>query len=214
MLRRLLIAARLCHLRERRRAADPDPDLQAVQAVCGRCHTTAVFLNKPRSWDRWNDVFADMTKRGANGTDEQLERVTTYFLENLTLVNVNTSPADELAGVLGVSDDVAAGHHRAPAAAAVRQHRRTARGARRGSRQVGATEEPHSFLTGVGAEDHYAIALLGWAATAILTHYGRVGVLQSGTRWRMTHRKTKGLAACAASGRIRAINGDPMLILE
>ncbi|MDQ2899023.1 MAG: helix-hairpin-helix domain-containing protein [Acidobacteriota bacterium] len=48
-----------------------------------------------------------MTKRGANGTDEQLARVTTYFLENLTLLNVNTSSADELAGVLGVEDDVA-----------------------------------------------------------------------------------------------------------
>lgn len=75
--------------------------------VCGRCHTLAVFLNKPRSWDRWNDVFADMTQRGANGTDEQLERVTRYFLENLTLVNVNSSPADELAWVLGVRNDVA-----------------------------------------------------------------------------------------------------------
>jgi competence ComEA-like helix-hairpin-helix protein len=89
------------------RAADPDLDLQAVQAVCGRCHTLAVFLNQPRSWDRWNDVFADMTRRGANGTDEQLARVTTYFLENLTLVNVNSSPADELAWVLGVGNDVA-----------------------------------------------------------------------------------------------------------
>ena len=57
------------------RAADPDLDLQAVQAVCGRCHTTAVFLSQPRSWDRWNDVFADMTRRGANGTDEQLARI-------------------------------------------------------------------------------------------------------------------------------------------
>src|SRR5262245_7576385 len=89
------------------RAADADPDLQAVQAVCGRCHTSAVFLDKPRSWGRWNDVFADMTQRGANGTDEQLARVTKYFLENLTLVNVNSSPADELAWVLGVDDDVA-----------------------------------------------------------------------------------------------------------
>ena len=88
-------------------AADPDPNLEAVQTVCGRCHTTAVFLDKPRSWGRWNDVFADMTQRGAKGTDEQLERVTTYFLENLTFVNVNTSPADEIAGVLGVGDDVA-----------------------------------------------------------------------------------------------------------
>jgi competence ComEA-like helix-hairpin-helix protein len=89
------------------RAADPDPDLQAVQVVCGRCHTIAVFLEKPRSWDRWNDVFADMTKRGANGTDEQLERVTRFFLEKLTLVNINTSALEELAGVLGISDEVA-----------------------------------------------------------------------------------------------------------
>jgi DNA uptake protein ComE-like DNA-binding protein len=89
------------------RAADADLDLQAVQAVCGRCHNPALFLNQPRSWDRWNDVFADMTQRGASGTDEQLARVTTYFLENLTLVNVNSSPADELAWVLGVRDDVA-----------------------------------------------------------------------------------------------------------
>jgi competence ComEA-like helix-hairpin-helix protein len=88
-------------------AEDPNPDLPAVQAVCGRCHMISVFLNKPRSWQRWNDVFADMTKRGANGTDEQLERVTRFFLENLTLVNVNTSEAEELAGVLGVSDEVA-----------------------------------------------------------------------------------------------------------
>ncbi len=88
-------------------AADPDPNLEAVQTVCGRCHTTAVFLDKPRAWDRWNDVFADMTQRGASGTDEQLERVTTYFLENLTFVNVNTSGAEEIAGVLSVGDDVA-----------------------------------------------------------------------------------------------------------
>jgi competence protein ComEA len=88
-------------------AADPDPGLRAVQVVCGRCHTVALFMNKPRSWERWNDVFADMTKRGANGTDEQLAQVTTYFLDNLTLVNVNSSPADELGWVLGVQDDVA-----------------------------------------------------------------------------------------------------------
>jgi DNA uptake protein ComE-like DNA-binding protein len=87
-------------------AADPNPDREAVEAVCGHCHTTAVFLNKPRSWDRWNGVFADMTQRGAKGTDEQLEKVTRFFLENLTLVNVNTSASEELAGVLGVSDEV------------------------------------------------------------------------------------------------------------
>jgi len=83
-----------------------EADRQAVQQVCGHCHTVDVFLNKPRAWERWNDVFADMTQRGATGTDEQLTRVTRFFLENLTLVNVNSSPADELKWVLGVRDDV------------------------------------------------------------------------------------------------------------
>jgi len=87
--------------------AAADPDREAVEAVCGKCHSIEVFQNKPRSWDRWNDVFADMTQRGAKGTDEQLERVTRYFLENLTLVNVNESPADELTWVLGVRAEVA-----------------------------------------------------------------------------------------------------------
>jgi helix-hairpin-helix protein len=41
------------------------------------------------------------------GTDEQLQRVTRYFFENLTLVNINTSPADELVGVLGIREEVA-----------------------------------------------------------------------------------------------------------
>ncbi len=86
--------------------ATAEADRQAVQQVCGRCHTVDVFLNKPRGWARWNDVFDDMTQRGAKGTDEQLMRVTRFFLENLTLVNVNSSPAEELKWVLGVRDDV------------------------------------------------------------------------------------------------------------
>jgi DNA uptake protein ComE-like DNA-binding protein len=83
-------------------------DLQAVKEVCGKCHAIGVFLNKPRAWDRWNDVFADMTRRGADGTTDQLALVTKYFLQNLTLVNVNTSPAEELGWVLEVSDNVVA----------------------------------------------------------------------------------------------------------
>jgi competence ComEA-like helix-hairpin-helix protein len=88
-------------------ASGDGADWEAVKAVCGKCHTTAIFEGKPRSWDRWNDLFADMTQRGANGTTEQLMRVTRYFLENLTLVNINTSPAEEIAGILGVTDEVA-----------------------------------------------------------------------------------------------------------
>jgi len=88
-------------------AADTDSDRKAVEAVCGRCHTTELFLKERRSWARWNELFADMIERGADGTDDQLDGVSRYFLENLTLVNVNHSPAEELRGVLGMSGDVA-----------------------------------------------------------------------------------------------------------
>jgi competence ComEA-like helix-hairpin-helix protein len=88
-------------------AESGDPNWGAVQVVCGRCHTTALFRNQLRSWSRWNDVFEDMMTRGATGTDDELVQVTSYFLENLTVVNVNTSPADELGGVLGVKESVA-----------------------------------------------------------------------------------------------------------
>src|SRR4051795_9867735 len=35
-------------------AADTDSDRRAVEAVCGRCHTTELFLKERRSWARWN----------------------------------------------------------------------------------------------------------------------------------------------------------------
>jgi hypothetical protein len=67
-----------------------------------------------------------MTKRGATGTDEQLERVTRFFLEKLTLVNVNISAVEELAGVLGITHEVAQ-EIIAAAAPGFRQRRRTSR---------------------------------------------------------------------------------------
>jgi hypothetical protein len=82
-------------------------DFKSVQAVCSRCHGVALFMNKPRTWNRWNEVFARMTAHGARPTEEQADHIVRYFLANLTIVNVNSAPADELSLALGVSDQVA-----------------------------------------------------------------------------------------------------------
>jgi DNA uptake protein ComE-like DNA-binding protein len=82
-------------------------DFKAVQAVCSRCHGVALFLNKPRPWNRWNEVFIRMTGHGAHPTEEQVDHIVRFFLANLTDVDINTSPADELGPVLGVPDKVA-----------------------------------------------------------------------------------------------------------
>jgi len=87
-------------------ADDNSQKFADVKAVCTRCHTADAFLSTPRSWQRWNDVFRQMMERGATGTDSQLAGVTEYFLSNLTIINVNTSPADEIEWVLNASPSV------------------------------------------------------------------------------------------------------------
>jgi hypothetical protein len=87
---------------------DNEPaDAQAVRAVCTRCHSSAQFLGTPRSPRRWTLVFAQMTELGAAPTDDQIDGIIRYFQRNLTVVNVNTSPAEELAPTLQVSNEVA-----------------------------------------------------------------------------------------------------------
>jgi DNA uptake protein ComE-like DNA-binding protein len=88
---------------------DSDPqDNQAVAAVCTVCHAASQFLSTPRSSSRWEQVFAEMSGYGADGTDDQLDRLVNYFQKNLTVINVNTSPVDDLQPTLQVSDKVAA----------------------------------------------------------------------------------------------------------
>lgn len=90
-------------------ALDSDPkDSEAVAAVCTACHSASQFLTAPRSNIRWQQLYQEMLDRGATGTNEQLSRVVNYLLENLTIVNVNTSPAAQLVPTLQITRDVAA----------------------------------------------------------------------------------------------------------
>jgi DNA uptake protein ComE-like DNA-binding protein len=45
-----------------------------------------------------------MSGYGADGTDEQLDRVVNYFQKNLTVINVNTSPPEDLKETLQIDD--------------------------------------------------------------------------------------------------------------
>lgn len=87
---------------------DHDPrDALAVAAVCTVCHSSSQFLSTPRGSSRWEQVFAEMSGYGADGTDEQLDRVVNYFQRNLTVININTSPVEDIQQTLQVSDQVA-----------------------------------------------------------------------------------------------------------
>ena len=48
-----------------------------------------------------------MSRYGAVGSDDQLNRVIRYFDRNLTIVNINTSQVEELGPVLQIRDAAA-----------------------------------------------------------------------------------------------------------
>ncbi len=79
-------------------------DIASVVTVCGRCHAAAMYLEVPRSYTRWEEVFARMSKHGATGSDDQLRGVIRFFDRNLTVVNLNTSPAVELEAALQIDE--------------------------------------------------------------------------------------------------------------
>ena len=87
---------------------DKDPeDAKAVVAVCTACHSSAQFLTAARPYLRWEQTMQDMLDRGAKGTDEQLDHVLSYLVKNITIVNVNSSPPDQLGMTLQIPSEVA-----------------------------------------------------------------------------------------------------------
>ena len=87
---------------------DNDPgDAEAVRDVCTACHSSSQFLGTPRSSSRWEQLFGQMAQQGARPTEEQIDQIVRYFQRNLMVINVNTSPLEELGPTLQTSDETA-----------------------------------------------------------------------------------------------------------
>jgi hypothetical protein len=87
---------------------DSNPEhAKAVAAVCTACHSSAQFLTAARPYLRWEQTMQDMLDRGAVATDEQLDQILTYLVRNITVVNVNQSPPDQMAMTLQIPATVA-----------------------------------------------------------------------------------------------------------
>jgi len=65
-------------------------------------------LGTPRSSSRWEQLFGQMAQQGARPNDEQVDRIVRYFQRNLMVVNVNTSPDEELGPTLQTTPEVTA----------------------------------------------------------------------------------------------------------
>lgn len=84
----------------------PDGEGKAlVERVCTRCHGPTEITNARLDRKRWNSMVDDMVSRGAEATDEELDKIVEYLAANFSRpkIAVNKATARELVSVLGLS---------------------------------------------------------------------------------------------------------------
>ena len=90
-------------------AQDASPEAvekATFRAICGTCHSTTL-VSDLRTEAEWREEVDQMIKIGARGTEQQFERVMRYLERTLTIVNINSAEAPQIAPVLDVSLPVA-----------------------------------------------------------------------------------------------------------
>jgi competence protein ComEA len=79
-----------------------DRPTQAFYRLCSDCHDADRIVSNRRSRAGWEEVLDKMVGKGAVGSDQDFELVLYYLLSHYGMVNVNRSPAEEIAVVLGL----------------------------------------------------------------------------------------------------------------
>ena len=79
----------------------PDgPGKATVQKICTSCHTLAVVVSQRRTRPAWQKVADDMTARGMNAEDQEVDAAVGYFTRFFGKINVNRGSAEEISTVL------------------------------------------------------------------------------------------------------------------
>ena len=80
-----------------------------LERSCTKCHSLTGTMLQHNSRDRWSEVVDAMIARGAEATDEEIDKIIDYLAKvRGPKVKVNKASAAELAGALEVPDSVAA----------------------------------------------------------------------------------------------------------
>lgn len=77
-----------------------------LQGVCGsKCHRVDLFASASKGYSEWHETVQKMVDLGARATDEQLADIMDYLYQTQTLIDVNKAEPEDLAIILGVSDE-------------------------------------------------------------------------------------------------------------
>jgi len=85
----------------------PGPGRDALIKVCGGCHGPESAVAQFKTHDEWTKTLDEMANNGAQGSDEDWNRIAAYLDKHYTLIFVNKATAEDLATTLDVTPEVA-----------------------------------------------------------------------------------------------------------
>jgi len=89
---------------------DPFPEATgkaALLKVCSNCHTADTVIQSFHTRQEWSDVIDQMSRFGAEGTDQEFEQILAYLAKHFSPINVNKASAKDLESTLDVTTAVA-----------------------------------------------------------------------------------------------------------
>src|SRR5260221_13631104 len=86
-------------------AADRFPDTTgkaALLKVCSNCHSAESVVQSFRTRQEWSDVVDQMSRYGAEASDQEFEQILSYLVQHFSPIRINKATAKELESTLGV----------------------------------------------------------------------------------------------------------------
>ncbi|HLH38896.1 MAG TPA: helix-hairpin-helix domain-containing protein [Bryobacteraceae bacterium] len=81
------------------------PGREALTKVCSGCHSPESVVGMAKTREDWAALVGDMANQGAQGSDEEFDRIIDYLAANFPAkVNVNTAGPQLLENALGLSE--------------------------------------------------------------------------------------------------------------
>ena len=101
-------------------AADRFPETTgkaALLRVCSNCHSAESVVQSLRTRQEWSDVVDQMSRYGAEASDQEFDQILTYLVKHFSPIRINKATAKDLESTLSVpADEAAASGQPAPQA--------------------------------------------------------------------------------------------------
>ena len=79
----------------------------ALLKVCSNCHTAESVVQSLRTRQEWSDVVDQMSRYGAETSDQEFDQILTYLVKHFSPIRINKATAKDLESTLSVPADVA-----------------------------------------------------------------------------------------------------------